>query len=162
MKMDTKRIGMTAMIAFLAIAIVAAPVLGQNPHFVQPIQFVDLGTELRAIGQVAGLGNGNIDVLLNADGVATITCRNNGGEYAPGQKASISVSGKAMNVEVKNGKANFVVETVQPPLIIPSDGICANPNWQAIVADVDFTSATITVFQPAGTDIVAVKETFVP
>ncbi len=144
-------------LSLLLIVAMATAAVAQNPHFIGTPRFTDLGTTLRVTGSVAGLGNENIDVVLTATGTAEIQCRNPGGNIAPGQDKTVTVTGTQTNVEVKNGRANFSVTTAEP--VAPADA-CPNPQWTPIVTDVVFTSATITVIQPSGSGNVVLQQTF--
>jgi len=112
---------------------------------------------LTASGSIAGLGNQNIDVRVTATGSATVTCTNPAGNVAPGQTKNVTVSGTASNVQVENGRANFTVTTAQP---VAPQNACPNRKWRATVTDVTFTSATITVIQPSGSNNVVLSRTF--
>jgi hypothetical protein len=153
-----RRAGIIAALSVLLVALVAVPVLAQNPHFIRGPVFRDLGTQLRVTGTVAGLGNENIDVVVDATGVATVECTNPGGNVAPGQDTTVDVSGEASDVQVKNGRATFTVVTAEPT--VTGAEACPNPAWTAEVTDVEFTEATITIFQPAGTNNKVFEDTF--
>jgi hypothetical protein len=144
-----RRIGIIAVLSLIVAALAAVPALAQNPHFVKGPTASDLGTQLRVAASVAGLGNENIDIRLTAQGTATVTCTNPGGNVAPGQNTSITATGSATNVQVKNGRANFTVTTATPT--VPNTPTCPNAAWTATVTDVTFTSYRIEIFQPATT-----------
>src|SRR5688572_25648477 len=127
-----------------------------SPHFVVGPQFVDQGSTLTASGSVAGLGNEDVTVLLNAQGTATIVCTNPAGNVAPGQTRDVNVSGSQTITDVKNGRVNFSVTTIAPAA--PADA-CPNRKWTASVTNVDFSSATLIV-QQGGEDVLTVTETF--
>jgi hypothetical protein len=152
-----RRIGIIAALSALLMAVIAVPALAANPHFIGQPTFEDLGTTLQATGSVAGLGNENIDVVLTAEGTATIECTNPGGNVAPGQTKTLTVSGTQTDIEVKNGRADFDVTTAEP--VAPADA-CPNPQWTPTVTDVEFTSATIQVIQPSGSGNVVLEQTF--
>jgi hypothetical protein len=154
-----RRFLLTSLAVVVLLSLTATAVFAQNPHFVGQIRFANLGTQLQATGSIAGLGNENIDVRLDAEGIATIQCTNPGGNVAPGQDKNISVSGTTESLEVKNGRVNFVVTTDPPPPPDPAE-VCPNPQWSAAITSVTFTSATITVIQPAGSEIVVLQRTF--
>jgi hypothetical protein len=147
------------MTLLLAVTLAAPVALAASPHFVGGVSFRDLGTTLRASGSIAGLGNENIDVQLSATGTASVVCINPGGNRAPGQDTTVNVSGTVSNLEVKNGRVNFSVTTTAPTV---TSAACPNGKWTARVTDVSFTSATITVIQPAGSGTVVLTETFSP
>src|SRR4028119_2512144 len=142
-----RKIGMISVLSLIAVAFAALPVLAQNPHFIRGPAFSDRGTQLLVTGTVAGLGNEDIDVVVEATGIAEVECTNPGGNVAPGQDTTVAVSGEANDVQVKNGRATFRVLTDEPT--VTGAEACPNAQWTAEVIDVEFTSATITIFQPA-------------
>jgi len=122
--------------------------------------FIDNGLSLRSSGALSGLGNENLVVTLSATANVTATCRNNGGNLPPGQNpAPITVTGSQSipASEIKNGNVSFSVATAQPTTPIPGAPDCPNPNWSEDILDLAFTSATITVEQPAGTVVLTVS-----
>jgi len=125
--------------------------------------FVDKGLTLNAAGSLAGLGNEDLLVTLSATAAATSTCTNQGGNQAPGQNpAEVTVSGSQSIPagEIKNGNVAFNVTTEPPVSPIPGAPGCPNPNWTQTITDLSFTTATITVEQPAGTVVLTVQCTF--
>ncbi|SRR6266508_407551 len=129
--------------------------------------FTDGGLFLSASGALAGLGNGDVIVNLDATGNATATCTNPGsGVHQPaGQNpAPITVSGaiRIPEGEIKNGTTPFAVSTTGPETPIPGAPGCPNSNWIEDITDLAFTTATITVEQPPGTVVLTVTCTFDP
>jgi len=125
--------------------------------------FIDNGLSLSTAGALAGLGNEDLVVTLTATANATATCTNQGGNQAPGQNpAPVTVSGSQSipASEIKNGNVDFSVTTQGPVTPIPGAPGCPNPNWREDITDLAFTSATITVEQPAGTLVLTVSCTF--
>ena len=125
--------------------------------------FTDKGLTLNAAGELAGLGFGDVLVKISAVADPTSTCTNNGGTQAPGQNpAPVTVTGSESipASELKNGNTPFSVTTNAPATPIAGAPDCPNPNWTEDITDMAFTSATITVDQPAGTLVLTVACTF--
>lgn len=153
-----------AMFALGNSAILASSVHLKGGKNAEPA-FMDGGLTLNATGSLAGLGNGDVLVTLVATADVTSTCTNNGGNAAPGQNpAPITVAGSQAipAPEVQNGNTPFDVTTLAPPSEIPGAPDCPNPNWTETIDDLAFTSATITVEQPAGTLVLTVSCIFSP
>lgn len=153
----------------LVLSLLVPAVLGASVHLkggknAQPV-FIDQGLYLQAAGALAGLGEGDVVVAVSAMADVTSTCTNQGGNAAPGQNpAPLTVTG-ALQIpesELKNGNTPFDVATVPPDPIIAGAPDCANPNWTETIDDLAFTSATITVEQPAGTVVLTISCTFDP
>lgn len=125
--------------------------------------FTDNGLTLTAVGDLAGLGNQNIEVTLSATGRVTATCTNRGGNQPPGQNpAPVSLAGVVSipASEIRNGNVRFTVTTRAPANPIPGAPDCPNRNFNEIITDIQFTSATITVEQPPGTTALTVNCAF--
>lgn len=110
--------------------------------------FTDRGTTLNVTGNVSGLGNENLTATLSATGLASVECINPAGNRAPGQDTSVVTTGTQSNIEVKNGRATFNVTSAEPKV---SSSACPNRKWRAVVTDVDFSSATLTLSQGGST-----------
>jgi hypothetical protein len=155
----------TAMLGFVLAATMT--MFGASVHLkgganAEP-NFVDQGLTLNAAASLAGLGNEDVLVTLSATAAATSTCTNQGGNQAPGQNpAEVTVSGSQSipATEIKNGNTSFNVTTVAPITPIPGAPGCPNPNWRQDITDLAFTTATITVEQPAGALVLTVSCTF--
>lgn len=122
-----------------------APAAAANPHFVSGPTFTVVGGALRATGSIAGLGNKDVTIALEA--TAVTTCTNRGGNVPPGQTET--VSGSQTITDVKNGRVNFAVTT----------GRASNPCPRSMKPTTTFTSATLTVVQGGR---VVLRETFTP
>jgi hypothetical protein len=146
-----------------------ATAFAANVHLKPPKgepSFVDLGLQLQASGALAGLGNDDIVVNLAATADVTSTCTNPAGaNQPPGQNpAPITVSGSQAipASEIKNGTVSFSVTTNLPTTPIAGAPDCPNPQWTEDITDLAFTTATITVQQPAPTVVLTVLCTFAP
>jgi hypothetical protein len=143
-----RKIGIIAVLSMLVMALAAVPALAANPHFLRGPMFTDNGTTVTTTGTIAGLGNQDVTVEVLASGTGEVTCQNPTGRRAPGQDQEINTSGSQTGLEVKNGKVTFSVTTLPPAQ--PTDATdagCPNDKWTATITDVEFTSATINVFQ---------------
>lgn len=121
--------------------------------------YTDLGIQLNVTGDLAGLGNGDILVSLEAEADVVAVCQNQGGNQAPGQNPAPITVGGSQSIpaeEIKNGNVSFDVTTLAPLTPIPGAPDCPNPNWDEIIVDLIFTSATITVEQPPGTVVLTI------
>ena len=137
-------------IIFLSAAAVAAltfaaVALAQSGHFVGTPTCTDEGTFLECTGKVAGLGGTTFRIDVSASGVADVTCTNPGGQVAPGQSFSFAGAGSTGDqLTPRNGQFRFTVTTDAPTA---PPGSCPNPMWTATVTDVQFTDATLTLFE---------------
>ena len=139
-----------AAVATLALAGVAAAQTS-GAHFTKggtPV-CTDVGTQLRCTAEVAGLGQETLVSTVTANGTATgLTCTSPGGNQAPGQNPAVPVtsSGSQTINNPKNGRASIDVTTAQPTVTAKQAG-CPNNNWTVTVADVTFTTYTLTISQ---------------
>ena len=158
-------------IVFLAGAAIAATASAGNVHLKggknAQLVFTDKGLTLSASGDLAGLGNGDILVTLSATGNPTATCTNPGGKkQPPGQNpAPVVLTGvqSLPQSQIKNGTVHFgQLITNAPVSPIPGAPGCPNHKWTEAITNVSFTSAAITVEQPAGTVVLTLTCTFTP
>lgn len=102
---------------------------------------------LFANGTLSGLGQQDVNLLLDASGVAVGTCINQGGNELPGLYSSeVWATGKVLLSE--NGQNPFSVEAAPPGLLTGEDAVqfgCPNANSTARVDFVFWTNATISV-----------------
>jgi len=146
--------------AALVVALGAAA-YASNVHLKPPTSspsFNDLGLQLNAAASLAGLGNADVVIHMDATADATATCTNPGGSgtQPPGQNpAPVTVSGTQIipQSEIKNGNVSFSVTTTGPQTPIPGAPGCPNAAWTEDITDLLFTSATITVAQGGVTEL---------
>ncbi|MGV3587880.1 MAG: hypothetical protein ACO1OF_12815 [Adhaeribacter sp.] len=113
----------------------------QNPHFVSGPTITDNGNTLTASGSIAGLGNNElITITLVADVTVTSTCTNPGGNIAPGQTKTGTVTATGTFRSGKNGRVDFRLTTD-----VPEPGPCPNGKWTGKVSGVDFSNIKLLV-----------------
>ena len=105
---------------------------------------------LIATGDVKGIGNTDVNMVLDASGTPLITCINNGENSVPGQSSpKISASGSQFldgnSPARKNGKSPFGVETQDPEFIPWDQAGCPNANWKGHIDFIFWTDATLSV-----------------
>ena len=123
----------------------AGAALAQAGHFVGTPTYTDIGTQVQCTGKVAGLGETTFTINVSAPGTAIVECTNPGGNVAPGQTFTTTVTGTTGPVPTpRNGQYQFDVTTTAPTA---PPGSCPNPMWTATVTDVQFTTATITLLE---------------
>jgi len=106
---------------------------------------------LIAHGNVSGIGNTDVTMVLDGSGIPAITCVNNGSNSVPGQSyPKVSAEGSQVlpgNSPLrKNGKAAFGVETQPPAPLTWDQAGCPNSNWTAEITFVYWTNATVSVY----------------
>jgi hypothetical protein len=117
----------------------------QSGHFVQTQTCTDIGTQVQCSGKVAGLGGTTFEITVAAQGTATVVCINPGGNRAPGQDTSVTVSGSSGPLATpRNGQFRYTVTSVAPGPLPPTP-TCPNNQWTPVITDVTFTTATITL-----------------
>lgn len=125
--------------------------LAQSGHFLEggrsAPSCTDIGTQVQCTGKVAGLGGTTFEITIEADGIATVECRNPGGNVAPGQDTAVTVAGSTDPLPTpRNGSFRFSI-TTDDPAPLPPTPTCPNNQWTAEIVDVTFTTATLTLFE---------------
>jgi hypothetical protein len=145
-----RRVGivLAAVALFMTTALAAA---GQSGHFLtgggNAASCVDIGTQVRCTGKVAGLGGTTFHIEVEAEGVAEVVCINPGGNRAPGQDTDVTVEGSTdPQPTPRNGQFRFTV-TTDDPAPLPPTPTCPNAQWTAEIVDVAFTTATLSLFE---------------
>lgn len=150
----------------VGLALVGGEAYAANVHVKSGPFFTDNGITLTGSGSLAGLGFQDVVVAMTATANTTTTCTNPSGANKPPGKnpAPVSVSGTESIPagEIKNGNTPFSLTTNPPATLIPGAPDCPNSSWTENITDLQFTSATITVEQPAPTVVLKVECTFAP
>ncbi|MBZ5714548.1 hypothetical protein [Nannocystis pusilla] len=125
---------------------------------VEDLEFRDLGTRLRATGELKCLdGNRDVEITLRAEGELEVSCENPGGNKPkPHQKQSrVKVEGEETipAEDIEKRSADFTVKT---DAIGPKHK-CPNANWKQ-EADISFERATLVIEQ--GREKVVIQCTF--
>ncbi len=151
-----KKYAATALGLGLAIAVVpSTSAVAQSGHFVQTQVCEDVGVAVECSGKVAGLGGTTFEITVQAEGVASVQCRNPGGNVAPGQDFEFDAAGSSGPMATpRNGHYRYTVATSSPT--VPA-GSCPNDAWTAEITDVEFGEATIVLSEDGRTaDVVTV------
>jgi hypothetical protein len=145
-----RRVGivLAAVALFMTTALAA---VGQSGHFLtgggNAPRCVDIGTQVRCTGKVAGLGGTTFEIEVEANGVAEVVCINPAGHRAPGQDTNVTVEGSTDPLPTpRNGQFRFSV-TTDDPSPLPPTPTCPNAQWTAQIVDVAFTTATLSLFE---------------
>ncbi len=139
-RLVSRPILVTVAISMMAVMVVAAV-------NVKRLTFKDNGTTLTTCGTLTGLGNQDVTITINTQGIASTVCTNRGGNNPPGQQVPVSPLGSVTipSTEIKNGNVSFCITTIAPKVTAEQAG-CPSP-FTASVTDVQFTSATVTAKQ---------------
>jgi len=151
----------------LCVVLISTAAYAANVHVKSGPNFTDNGLTLTAAGELAGLGNQDVVVGMTATANPIATCTNPSGQNKPpGQNpASVNVSATPESIpasEIKNGNTPFSLTTNPPPAVVAGAPDCPGVNWTETITDLQFTSATITVQQPAPNVVLVVSCTFAP
>jgi hypothetical protein len=138
------------------------------PAFAGRVQFKSLSFSLGSLlaaGELAGLGNQDVVVVLEATGEPEVTCTNQGGTKAPGQNPpKVAARGAQFLVRqkyTKNGTSPFSVETSDPQTGLSAKALaCPNNNWIAKITFVYWTDAVLTVRAGSESGTVLLQQSF--
>jgi hypothetical protein len=144
-----------------ALVLMVGLAAAQSGHFVGTPTCRDIGTQLSCTAKVAGLGGTTFEVRLSvSDAIASVICRNPGGNVVPGKSFDFDAVGTSGALPTpKNGAAKVTVKTTVPSA--PADS-CPNSQWTAIITDVDFSGATATLTLVEGTTVTDTVQVQIP
>ena len=151
-----RRISLALVMATLSVVWFGSVAIAQNAHFVGDPTCVDIGTQVRCSGKIAGLGEGPVTLQIEAVGIATTECANPAGNVAPGQTTTVESAGTFELGKPRGGQITFRRVTTDPPPAPDPAEVCPNAKWTATITDVEFTTATLVVFQG---DVEVLRET---
>ena len=100
---------------------------------------------------IAGLGNADVRIEFSGTGGRDNMLRQPRGARTgrnTHETISPTISQTIPGTAIKNGNLKATLTTPEPTETAQSAG-CPNPNYTAVVANVDWSSATVKVFQPA-------------
>jgi hypothetical protein len=147
-----RRILLTAVLGLAVVAVTASVAVAANVHFKKPGPTFTKNADfsLTSTGTLTGLGNGDIKVTITGTGTGNATCRNHGGNEAPGQNpVAVTVSGATVIPanKVVNGNVDYTVSSVAPTKPTSAQAGCPNDGWTVEKFSVTYSSVTLQVFQ---------------
>jgi hypothetical protein len=93
--------------ALVAVAVLSSVALAASPHFIGTPTSTFSGGALTVSGQIAGLGNQEVTIVLSATVVSY--CTNNGGNIPPGLTETLSAT--LTDLHPENGNLSFSITT---------------------------------------------------
>jgi hypothetical protein len=139
------RLLVTALLAFISVTAFA-----QSVHVKKSAVCTVSALTVTCTGSIAGLGNGDVTVIVAfRNATATTICTNQGGTEAPGQNPAvpINVSGSVTLPTLKNGNLTYTVTTNPPTQPTSEQAGCPNNNWTAAIDTITFGAGTLDFFQ---------------
>jgi hypothetical protein len=151
---------MFSAVGLVTLGVSVAP--AANVHFVgDPTLTLNSNNTVTVGGKLAGLGNKDITITVEAVGTANVTLLNPAGHAAPGQNKFPIRSVGAVSIpksEIKNGSVEFSVTTAPLREISGTELGAPNDQWTVRINSVDFSRVTVTVVQGGKT---VLSKTFV-
>ena len=140
-------VGLICVVALGTFAAVAAA-----QHFTKQGEPVctDIGTQLRCTAELAGLGNEDLSMTINANTAVSSACVSPGGNEAPGQNKVLGTTTTTSTIPgsaIKNGRARITATTTSPSTPTAQQAGCPNNNWTVRVVDVSFSNIRVTITQ---------------
>jgi hypothetical protein len=113
----------------------------QNMHYVDGPTTTDNGTTLTVCGKIAGLGNNKgVNITITTTATISTECTNPGGNVAPGQSKTVTLSYTKKFFSDKNGNISFCINTLEQ-----TPGACPNGKWTGRITDISFVNTTVLV-----------------
>lgn len=135
--------GLMASVVFSAAAFAGSVHIPGNK-----VSFADIGVQLETSLKLAGLGNGDVTIQVQAEGLADVAVLNPGNNQPPGQQVGVTAAGTQTipSDQIKNGTVTVSL-TTEP--VDEADVVVdlPNPNWDVEIEDVEFEVVTIKVIQ---------------
>jgi hypothetical protein len=152
-----RRFTMLATCLLLLACLTATTAWATSPHYKKSPSCLDNGLTLSCTGAIAGLGNFDVLIRLNAAAIVETVCTAPGsGNESPGQNPAlpVDVSGGLLidSQDIKNGNLAFTVTTVAPKTPTPAQAGCPNNNWGVRITNVTFSNGQLRVFQDLNGD----------
>lgn len=149
-----RRIMITLLSALALVSMQLSPALAASPHFKKggTPTCRDTGTALQCSGALAGLGNEDVDIVLEADALGTFRCVNPSAKNEPLGQNKVPFSATADqhfdSSELKNGSLSFTISAPEtPPTATPQQAGCPGGNWSTRLVAVDFSNIELTISQ---------------
>ncbi|MGZ5846900.1 MAG: hypothetical protein ACXWJJ_05450, partial [Ramlibacter sp.] len=141
-----------------AVSLASLSVYADSPQYRSGPTCTDTGITATCTGRVSGLGNGDVQVVVNfPNATATTLCHAPGNNNtAPGQNpaAPVTVTGSQTIRDPKNGNLRFSVTTDVPNAPTAEQAGCppsstngGPSHWTVTIEDVTFGTGTLTVYQ---------------
>ncbi|KAI5464988.1 hypothetical protein BGZ63DRAFT_421973 [Mariannaea sp. PMI_226] len=85
--------------------------------------------------KICGIGNANANILLQAGFVATVQCKNKGGQIVEVKTQTVTASGTGRASNPKNGCLVIPSVTANAPSAadFTANAVCPNPNWKKLL-----------------------------
>src|SRR5919198_6700377 len=133
-------------VALVAFAVFATSAFASSVHFKKggtPTCTITgtgtASTSTTCTGNVAGLGNEDVDINVTVSGFAVYECQNQGGNTAPGQNKVLegptTTPTHISSGEIKNGNLLFTTSPAELSAAETVSGAaagCPNPNWTGV------------------------------
>jgi hypothetical protein len=145
---------------FVALLVTAPSATAASPHFKkggEPVCTVATSTgsaSTTCTGSLAGLGNGDVDLVTTVSGFAVYQCQNQGGNIAPGQNkvlvGPVTAPTHIPGTEIKNGNLTFLTNPAvltAPTTVTAAAAGCPNANWTGVNPTLTVTDITLTISQ---------------